>query len=195
MCKAKDYAIKNNTRDELIQLEEKFLKEEKKNIKSLFYKSKTNKGYFENDIITLLVNKYDKDDLNNNFLFLSIEDVSPFTLIYIPFDEENLNKITLTKIANSKVILLAYDTTMKSFVENNNCTKEKLKEIIINYINTHEIYFSYFFENVHGCTIHTWNIFINLKYIKEYLDKNNEANKLIIRTKILLVFLHEFNHV
>ena len=42
MCKAKDYAIKNNTRDEIIQLEEKFLKE-KKNIKSLFYKSKLTK--------------------------------------------------------------------------------------------------------------------------------------------------------
>ena len=29
VCKAKDYAIKNNTRDEIIQLEEKFLKEKK----------------------------------------------------------------------------------------------------------------------------------------------------------------------
>ena len=60
-------------------------------------------------------------------------------LINILFDEENFNKKTLTEISTTKVIFLAYYTTMKNFVKNYNCTKEKIKEIIINNINTHEI--------------------------------------------------------
>jgi hypothetical protein len=83
---------------------------------------------------------------------------------------------------------------MKNFITNYKYNKNELKMKIKKYIECHEIYFASFENNIHGLTIHTGDIFINLKYIKEFFDKKNEKNKLIIRTKIIMVFLHELNH-
>ena len=117
-------------------------------------------------------------------------------LVNLPFDknEEDLNKNNLIDIATSYVPLLSFNTTLKNFVKNYKFKKNVLKIKIKNYIESHEIYFLSFEDNIHGLTIHTGDIFINLKYIKEYFDINNESNKLIIRSKIVMVFLHELNH-
>ena len=48
---------------------------------------------------------------------------------------------------------------------------------------------------MNAITIHTGDIFINIKYLREYFENiNNNDNNLIIREKIIFVILHELNH-
>lgn len=195
VSEAKEYALKNKKKYELSQIENKFKKEEK-NIKSLFSKAKIVKDILQNAILTILINKCEEKDLNNNFSLLSIDDITFMPLVNLPFDknEEDLNKNNLIDIAISHIPLLTFNKTMKNFIKSYKYNKKELKIKIKNYIESHEVYFSSFEDNIHGLTIHTGDIFINLKYIKEYFDINNKSNKLIIRTKIVMVFLHELNH-
>ena len=192
-----EYALNNKSYNQIEEIQNRFIKDEK-SIKELFLKPQINKNIIENSIICILVNKYEKKDIDNNFTFLSFENASPLPLINLPFTNENknvdINKESLVESAISKIPLLAFNSTMKNFIKNFKYNKIWLKNKIADYINNHEIYFASFIDDIQGVTIHTGDIFINLKYLKEYLDKNNEDKKLIVRTKIIFVIFHEINH-
>ena len=192
-----EYALNNKSINQIEEIQNRFIKEEK-SIKELFLKPQINKNIIENSIICILVNKYEKKDIDNNFTFLSVEKVSPLPLINLPFINENKNvditKESLIEYAISKIPLLAFTSTLKNFIKNYQYNKIWLKNKIKEYIYNHEIYFSSFIDDIQGVTIHTGDIFINMKYLKEYLDKSNEDKKLIVRTKIIFIIFHEINH-
>ena len=67
------------------------------------------------------------------------------------------------------------------------------------YLDNYNIFFCGMPNNIHSITIHTGNIYLQSKYIKEYYEnKNNNKIKgdisIIIREKIVLNIFHEMNH-
>ena len=119
------------------------------------------------------------------------------SLVNLPFKYNgikiDLNKDDIIETATSNIPILFYKNTFKKFSKNFKI--EQIKENIIEYINSHEFYFVDLDEDINGKTIHTGDIFLNMKYLREYLDEiNNNDNNIIIKEKIMLVILHELNH-
>ena len=113
---------------------------------------------------------------------------------YYNYKNIDLNKNEFIKIATSYIPFLSFKQTLKKFIKDYKLTDKELKEEIKDYILNHQIYFINLEKDINGITIHNWDIFIDLKYIKEYIDEKSHKNKLIIRTKIVLILLHELNH-
>ena len=191
-----NYCENNKTLDELTHIRNIFEKEET-NIKELFTSPELIKDIMENSILSILVNPYDKMQLKNNISFLSLKNISFYPLINIPFIYNNknidLNKEAIIADATSFVPLHFFHENMNYFINNYQLTINQLKNTIKNYINQHHFYFCSMKDDIQAFTIHTGDIFINLKYIKEYFDKNNEHLKFIIREKIILAIFHELN--
>ena len=60
-------------------------------------------------------------------------------------------------------------------------------------MHNHQIYFTPLKEDLNGNINHAGDIFINYKYLKQNFEDNILDNRLIIREKIILVFLKELN--
>ena len=192
-----EFCQENKTSDELTQIKNKFEKEEN-NIIDLFTRPKIIKDIMENSILAILVNPFNIKEIDNYISFLWIK-VSSFTpMINIPFNYNNtnadLNKETIKDCATSYVPLHYFHKNMKNFINNYQLKKDQLETKIKNYIDSHNFYFAPMEEDIQGFTIHTGDIFLNLKYLREYFDKNNENLKIIIREKIILIIFHELNH-
>ena len=180
---------------EIIKL---FTKEEN-NIKELFLRPKLIKDIMQNALLSVLVNPFEIKQINNNISYLSLKNISYQPLVNIPCTYNNinydLNKKTIIENTTSKIPLECFHKNMKNFIDNYKLKKEELKNIITKYINEHNFYFIPLKEDLQGVTIHTGDIFINLKYIREYFDKNINNNiKIVIREKIILIIFHELNH-
>ena len=194
---AVQYALATKTPVQIQDLKIRFANE-KKNIIELFQKEKIIKDILENSILSILINEYDENELGNHFSFLNVDDVSACPLINLPFSYNkksfDLNKENIIEEAISNIPLLAFFSTMKKFIKNFKYKRNELKEKIGQYINNHEIYFALFQDNIQGITIHKGATYINLKYIKEYMDKENVDKRIIIRAKILQIYFHELNN-
>ena len=171
----------------------------KTQIKNLFNNNKLIKDILENALITILTNeKENLEGLKNNFCLLSIQNISICPLVNLPFKYNgikiDLNKEDIIETATSYIPILFYKSTFRKF--SNNFKVEKIKENIIEYINSHEFYFVDLDEDINGITIHTGDIFLNIKYLREYFEEINfkDDNNLIIKEKIMLVILYELNH-
>jgi hypothetical protein len=105
-----------------------------------------------------------------------------------------LNKDNFIDIALSPILILAIGGTMEKFIKNFGVKDNELRSKIKNYIIEHEVYFCNLKEDLQGINIHTGDIFINLKYLNEFINEKNEDTKLIVAEKIIFVFLHELNH-
>ena len=194
---AKDYSNKTKSSEQNKIIENKFIAN-KKYIEDLFKKERIIKDLLENAILSLLINDFDVNELDNNFNYLTVEDISPCPMISLTFNYKNknydLNKENLKKEATSYIPLLTFQSTMKEFCDGYKMKIEELKEKINEYIEKHEIYFGAFKDDIQGLTIHTGATYINLKYLREYFDNNNFDKTIIIRTKIVQIYLHEVNH-
>jgi len=168
-------------------------------IKGLFFNNKLIKDILENSLITILTNEETNiKEQENNFSLLNINIISKCPLINIPFEYDNIcidiNKKNIIDIALSYIPFLSYRNALSKFT-NKKIDRESLKWNIVNYINSHEFYFVKLKDDLNAITIYTGDIFINIKYLREYFENmNNNDNKLIIREKIILVILHELNH-
>ena len=194
---AKDYSNKTKSSEQNEIIKNKFIAN-KKYIEDLFKKERIIKDLLENAILSILINDFDYNELDNNFNYLTVEDISPCPMISLKFNYKNknfdLNKENLKKEATSYIPLLIFQSTMKEFSDGYKMKKEELKEKINEYIENHEIYFGAFKDDIQGLTIHTGATYINLKYLREYFDNDNFDKTIIIRTKILQIYLHEINH-
>ena len=168
-------------------------------IKGLFLNDKLIKDILENALITILTNEEaDIKEQDNNFSLLTINSISKCPLIKLPFkyndNSIDINKKNIIEIALSYIPFLSYKNTLSKFT-NKKIDGESLNYSIVNYINSHEFYFVNLKDDLNAITIHTGDIFINVKYLREYFENiNNNDNNLIIREKIILVILHELNH-
>ena len=177
----------------------KIFTNQEKNIKELFLRPKLIKDIMQNALLSILVNPYEIKQINNNISYLSLKNISYQPLVNLPFTYNNinydLNKETIIENANSIIPLKCFHKNMKTFINNYKLKKEELKDIITKYINEHNFYFVLLKEDLQGITFHTGDIFINLKYIREYFDKDINNNiKIVIREKIILIIFHELNH-
>ena len=172
-------------------------------IKNLFNNNKIIKDILQNALITLLTNDDNNSDCineeNKNLSLLNINNISACPLVNLPFKYNNksidLNKKNIIETATSYIPLSSYHNTMKKFIVNYKLNKDDLKQEITNYINSHQIYFAKLNDDINGLIIHTGDIFINIKYLREYIEEeNNNDNSIIIREKIMLIILHELNH-
>ena len=116
-------------------------------------------------------------------------------LIKLDFENQEINKKELIETFSSCVYITNYIKTLKKFISNFNLTKTKLEEYINNYFINHDIYFSDFPDRILALSIHTGNIYINAKYLKEYYTEKSEESQIIIREKLILNIAHELNHV
>ena len=191
------YCESQKTLDEINEIKKKFEKEIT-NIKELFLKPRLIKDIMENCILSILVNPYNKKQINNNISCLSIKNIAFFPLLNIPFTYNSknidLNKETIKAEATSFVPLHFFHNNMKKYINNYNLKKEELKIKIKNYIDKYNIYFSDMKDDLQGFTIYTGDIFINIKYLKEYFQEKDENVKMIIREKIVLIIFHELNN-
>ena len=105
-----------------------------------------------------------------------------------------MNKDNFIDIALSPILFLAIGGIMGKFIKNFGVKDNELRSKIKNYIIDHEVYFCNLKEDLQGINIHTGDIFINLKYLNEFINEKNEDTKLIVAEKIIFVFLHELNH-
>ena len=194
---AKIYSFKTKTSEQSEIIRNKFINN-KKYIVDLFNKERIIKDILENAILSVLINKFDDEELRNNFNYLSIDDASPCPLINLTFNYDNvnynLNKESIKKEATSYIPLSIFQSTMKEFSIGYKLKKNELKSKIKEYIENHEIYFASLPDDIQGFTIHSGATFINLKYIREYFDINNQDKIIIIRTKIIQIYFHELNH-
>ena len=194
---AKDYCNKTKSSKQNEILRNKFINN-KKYIVDLFKKERIIKDLLENAILSILINEFDDNELDNNFNYLTVEDISPCPMINLVFNYKNkkfeLNKESLKREATSYIPLSTFQLTMKEFSVGYKMKKNELKEKINEYIENHEIYFGAFKDDIQGLTIHTGATYINLKYLREYFDNDNFDKSIIIRTKILQIYLHELNH-
>ena len=192
-----EYCKFTKSSDELTKITDKFINEED-NIKQLFYRPCIIKNLVENSIITILVNPYKEDEIENNISLLSIKDSSYIPLVNIPFiyNKRNydLNKDSLLADLLSPILIGLFKENLNIFINNFNLSEEQLKNKITDYINNHNIYFIPLKNDLQGISIHTGDIFINLKYIREYFDPSNKDKSIIIREKIILIIFHEMNH-
>ena len=197
VSEAKEYAFKTKTLEQMQIIINKF-KNNKGNILELFNKTRIIKDILENAILSIFINEFSDNELDNNFNYLTIDDASPCPLINMYFNYNNtnydLNKNNIINEASSYVPLSTFHLTMKEFCNNYNLKKKQLKKILEEYINNHYIYFASFRDDIQGITIHTGATYINLKYLREYFDENNSDKIIIIRTKILQIYFHELNH-
>ena len=141
----------------------------------------------------------EKKILINNFSLISTKNVTNFPLINLPINPGknhifDLNKDNFIDIALSPILFLAIGGTMEKFIKNFGVKDNELRSKIKNYIIDHEVYFCNLKEDLQGINIHTGDIFINLKYLNEFINEKNEDTKLIVAEKIIFVFLHELNH-
>ena len=196
-----DKSIKycNNTKEEaqLLVIKDNFQKK-KDSIKSLFLKPRILKDIFENAILTILISDYDINVINTNFSLLLINDSSYDPLANIPFSHNDkaidLNKDSIIQSACSNIPLLIFEENLKNFIHNYNLTRNSLKKEIKNYIKLHNFYFATMADDIQAFIIHTGDIFINIKYLREYFTKENKQYSMIIREKIILIIFHELNH-
>ena len=115
----------------------------------------------------------------------------------------DLNKEELFNIFTSDIILKFYKKNLSDFIPDFNKKIENDDEIkthIKNYLENYNIYFCDLPNNIMGVTLYSGNIYLKLKYIKEYFinkksDVIDEDDSLIIREKIVLNLKHELNHV
>lgn len=195
--KAIVFGRNNKTDSELLEIKNNFENNEN-NIKELFFRPKLIKDIMESCILAILVSPYNRDELHNNISFLSIKMVSCFPLINIPFTINNnkadLNKEEIIKDATSYVPLYYFNKNMKNFIDNYEMKSKELIGIIKKYIEDHNFYFAPMKDDIQAFTVHTGDIFINLKYLREYFDEKNDKLKIIIREKIILIIFHELNH-
>lgn len=83
---------------------------------------------------------------------------------------------------------------MKNFIDNYEMKSKELLGIIKKYIEVHNFYFAPMKDDIQAFTVHTGDIFFNIKYLREYFDEKNDNLKIIIREKIILIIFHELNH-
>ena len=141
----------------------------------------------------------DKKDFDNNFSFLGVQNITKIPLINIPMNltknnDFDLNKKNILNICLSYIPFTCYKNTMNKFINNYNLNNKELRSHIINYIKLHEFYFCNLKDDIQGINIHTGDIFLNIKYLKEYINEVSMNNKLIISEKIFLIILHEVSH-
>ncbi len=167
-------------------------------IKNLFLNNKLIKDILENALITILTSEgTDIKEQENNLSLLTVDNISTCPLVNLPFTYNNnadINKHSIKETALSYIPFLSYKNALAKFT-NKKITEESLNSNITNYINSHEFYFVNLKDDLNAITLHTGDVFINIKYLKEYFENiNNNDNLLIIREKIMLVILHELNH-
>ena len=195
--KAIDFCRNNKTDSELLEIKNYFESNES-NIKELFFRPKLIKDIMESCILAILVSPYNRNELHNNFSFLSIKIVSYFPLINIPFTVNNhkadLHKEEIINDATSYIPLHYFNKNMKNFIDNYEMKSKELLGIIKKYIEVHNFYFAPMKDDIQAFTVHTGDIFFNIKYLREYFDEKNDNLKIIIREKIILIIFHELNH-
>ena len=193
------YISSNYDKNYINILKNEFIKYETE-IKNIFVNNKLMKDIKENAIISILyLEKYDKKDFDNNFSFLGVQNITTIPLINIPMNltknnDFDLNKKNILNICLSYIPFTCYKNTMNKFINNYNLNNKELRSHIINYIKLHEFYFCNLKDDIQGINIHTGDIFLNIKYLKQYINEVSMNNKLIISEKIFLIILHEVSH-
>ena len=163
-------------------------------LNNLFISPQILKDLKENALLTILTSN-NKDDQDDNFSILKTQYTSVTPLINLDFENQEINKKELIETFSSYVYLMNYIKTLKKFITNLNLTQTKLKEYINNYFIKHDIYFSDFPDRILALSIHTGNIYLNGKYLKEYYTEKSKDSQIIIREKLILNIAHELNHV
>ena len=140
-----------------------------------------------------------------SYLKINKSTISPFIKLEFTINKKkyDLNKEELFKIFTSDIIIKFYKENLSDFIpdfDKKIQNDEEIKNYIKNYLENYNIYFCDLPNNIMGVTLYSGNIYLKLKYIKEYFinkqsDIIEEDNSLIIREKIVLNLKHELNHV
>ena len=200
MVKKRVDIISNNYDKNYVDYLKTEFENHKREISELFTQEKLIKDIQQNAILAILNSDFsEKKILINNFSLISTKNVTNFPLINLPINPGknhifDLNKDNFIDIALSPILFLAIGGIMGKFIKNFGVKDNELRSKIKNYIIDHEVYFCNLKEDLQGINIHTGDIFINLKYLNEFINEKNEDTKLIVAEKIIFVFLHELNH-
>jgi hypothetical protein len=173
----------------------KIFKRKKNEIYQIFSDNQILKDLKQNAIISYLTNK-DFDSNTLNIQLLSNKDCTSIPLLELKFTENlyfTLNE--LKNITNSDVVSEIYYKVMKEFLPNFDLNKIKLKEELEKIIFSYNIYFTKLPIDVSGITIHTGNIYITSRFLNEYFIEDKYEHYLLLKQKIILVLLHEINHL
>ena len=139
-----------------------------------------------------------------SYIKINKSTISPLINLEFTIHEKksDINKEELFNIFTSDIILKFYKDNLSDFIPDFNKkieNDEEMKTHIKNYLENYNIYFCDLPNNIMGITLYSGNIYLKLKYIKEYFiniksDIIEEDNSLIIREKIVLNLKHELNH-
>lgn len=199
-----DYACYSLPKKDLKEIKET-LKEICKNTNNIFTYPRPLKEIKENGLLTFIMSQ-NYDEKEESISLIRVNNCSITPLIKLKFEKNNTNhdldKDELKEILTSKVLLKFYRENLREFTpkfDEKIKDEESLKKCITSYINNYNIYFANLPTNIFGITIHTGNIYLKSKYIKEYFNiylSNNidEDNLIIIREKIVLNIKHGINH-
>lgn len=188
------YANYNLEEKKLEKMKKQLIEQSMNNLKNIFNYPQITKSILQNALITVLTTD-NKEDYMDNFNLLGIKHCTITPFIKLDFNGQKLDKKELIDIFCTHVYIKNFKKTLNKFIIN---FKEKvpndrkLKDYIKNYFFNHNIYFCVLPEKITALTIHTGDIYIKAKYLKEYYEKNNEE---IIKEKIILHIAHELNHV
>ena len=155
----------------------------------------------ENGLLTYLISE-EKNDKKDSLQLLKVDLCSFTPITELKFKKNNvnynLNKKEFKERLTSKILLNAYKETLINFIPNFNKiikTDNDLIQFIVNYIDKYNIYFCRFSKDLYAITIHTGNIYLKSKYIREYYNNFDEEDLIIVREKMTLNVQHEINHV
>ena len=182
----------------------KILKEEVEKIESytenIFLFEQGLKDIKENGILTLIMSK-NNEEKSDSISLIKVDICSYTPLINLNFRKDSinydLNKKEIIEILTSNVLITTYKNTLRNFISKfDNIIKDDqdLKYYINSYINKYNIFFCNLPTNLLAITIHTGNIYLKAKYIKEYYNNALETDLMIVREKIILNIKHEINH-
>ena len=155
------------------------------------------KNILENALLSLFIsNKEDDQNDNINLLKVNLMTITPF--IKLNFNNNELNKKELIDTYSSYVYIKNYKKSLNKFIDEfkSKIPKEEvLKKHIKDHINNHNIYFSNLPEKIIAISIHTGDIYLRVKDLKEYYEEKEDDKLIIIKEKIILNIAHELNHL
>ena len=160
----------------------------------------------KNGILSIIYANTIKDISDGlSYLKINLSTLSPLINLDFIIDGKkcNLNKEELFNIFTSNIILKFYKDNLSNYIPDFNqkiTNDEEPKTHIKNYLENYNIYFCDFPNDIMSVTLYTGNIYLKLKYIKEYFrnikrDIIEDDYALIIREKIVLNLKHELNNV
>lgn len=191
--------------DKMINYMKNILLNIDKYTKNIFTYSNIVKDIKKNGILSIIhANTLKEKSEGLSYLKINKSTISPLINLDFTFGGKkfDLNKEELLNIFTSNILIKFYKDNLSDFIpdfEQKITNDEDLKSHIKNYLENYNIYFCDLPHNIMAVTLYSGNIYLKIKYIKEYFININENvidedDSLIIREKIVLNLKHELNH-